>query len=307
MGWKVDALKIITQALEADGYHFQLTPGGFFAMQHLYMHVYLGDVRQTGKNHFLTSSIEEAPILKALDQLEMMGCGLTLLPVDANGLIDLKALEASIRTKTALLSFSAVNALTGVVQPVDEIVKICHAKGVKVHVNANDAIPTWGVSLKEWDVDYITFGKALFSKEAIREGMVDFAEVSALAEELTKIASKRETFAMESARLRSELEAELKRVFPDCQIIGSDVARVPHICAVAFPGLMNEALQYLLHRQNIVSSIGGGQYQTLSHMLNHPGAISFMLQDTVSEEEMRTFLNALVLSVRKLQKMSVML
>ena len=302
MGWKVDALKIVTQAVEGDGYHFQLTPGGFFAMQHLYMHVYLGDVRQTGKNHFLTSSIEEAPILKALDQLEMMGCGLTLLPVD-----DLKALDASIRSKTVLLSFSAVNALTGVVQPVAEIVKICHAKGVKVHVNVNDAIATWGVSLKEWDVDYLTFRKALFSKEAIREGIVDPEGLNALAQELTTIASKRETYAMESARLRSELEAELKRAIPECQIIGSDVARVPHILAVAFPGLMNEALQYLLHRQNIVSSIGGGEYQTLSHMLNHPGAISLRLKDTVSEEEMRNLLNALVTSVRKLQKMSVML
>ncbi len=307
MGWDVDALKIITQSVEGDGYHFQLTPGGFFAMQHLYMHVYLGDVRQTGKNHFLTSSNEEAPILKALDQLEMMGCGLTLLPVDTNGVIDLKALDASIRSKTALLSFSAVNALTGVVQPVAEIVKICHAKGVKVHVNANDAIVTWGVSLKEWEVDYLTFGKALFSKEAIREGIVDPEELNALAQELTTIASKRETYAMESARLRSELEEELKRAIPDSQIIGSEVARVPHICAVAFPGLMNEALQYLLHRQNIVSSIGGGEYQTLSHILNDAGAISLRLKDTVSEEEMRNLLNALVTSVRKLQKMSVML
>ena len=91
-----EALKTVMACLEGEGYRFQVTPGGFFAMQHLLMHFYFEEVRQTGKNHFLSCSIEEAPILKMLDRLEMMGCGVKLLPVDSSGRVDLKALQESI-------------------------------------------------------------------------------------------------------------------------------------------------------------------------------------------------------------------
>jgi cysteine desulfurase len=320
-----EALKTLSECVEAEGYHFLLTPGGFFAMQHLMMHVYLEEVRQTGRNHFLSSVIEEAPILKALDRMEMMGCGVKLLPVDIDGRIDLKALEESIRSKTSLISISAVSALTGVMQPIPEIVEICHAKGVKVHVNASHAIGTWGVSLKEWNVDYLTFDGdkigtsqgigALFSKESVKEGVMSAPALLELAGALKDVTGKQESFAMESARLRGEFEQELVRMFPDCKIIGQDAQRVPHIFAASFTGLMNEALLYSLYRQNIEASIGGGQFQTLTTILKQCGhadetslgAISFALSEGTTEDDLRTALEAIVIAVRKLKKMSVAL
>ncbi len=311
------ALKTIVECMDGDGYQFQVTPGGFFAMQHLLMHFYLEEVRQTGRNHFLSSVIEEAPILKALDRMEMMGCGVKLLPVDSNGRIDLKALEESIRAKTSLISISAVCAMTGVMQPVQEIIEICRAKGVKVHVNASHAVGTWGVSLKEWNADYLTFDGdkigtlpglgGLFSKESIKEGLF---EVIPLAEALKEAAAKQESFAMEAARLRAEFEAELLRAIPDCKIIGRDVERVPHIFAVSFPGLMNEALLHALYRQNIEASIGGGQFQTLTTILQQCGYSDEMALGSISfalgeNEDLARALDVIVASVRKLKKMSV--
>jgi cysteine desulfurase len=314
-----EALKLISKCLDAESYQFHVTPGGFHAMQHLLMHFYLEEVRQTGRNHFVSSVIEEAPILKALDRMEMMGCGVKLLPVDSNGRIDLRALEESIRSKTSLISISAVCAMTGVMQPIQEIVRICHAKAVKVHVNASHAIGTWGVSLKEWNVDYLTFDGdkigtpqgmgGLFSKESIKDSLFG---VIPLARALKEITEKQEAFAMESARLRAEFEQEIVRVVPDCQILGQEVERVPHIFALLFPKLMNEALLYDLYRQKIEASIGGGQFQTLTTILqkcgrNEEGAISFALHDAIQEDDLASVLDVLTSSVRKLKKMSAAL
>jgi cysteine desulfurase len=210
-------------------------------------------------------------------------------------------------------------------QPIPEIVEICHAKGVKVHVNASHAIGTWGVSLKEWNVDYLTFDGdkigtsqgigALFSKESVKEGVMSAPALLELAGALKDVTGKQESFAMESARLRGEFEQELVRMIPDCKIIGQDAQRVPHIFAASFTGLMNEALLYSLYRQNIEASIGGGQFQTLTTILKQCGhadetslgAISFALSEGTTEDDLRTALEAIVIAVRKLKKMSVAL
>ncbi len=316
------ALKELFKAVDGEGYHFQVTPGGFLGMQFLLMHFYLNEVRETGKNHFLSSVIEEAPILKGLDRMEMMGCGVKLVAVDHEGRIDLKALAEAIKTKTSLLSISAVNAMTGVMQPIPEIVEICHARGVKVHVNASHAMGTWGVSLKEWNVDYLSFDGdkigtpqglgGLFSKEVIKDGV---GGILPLFEAVKDVTARQESFAMEMAHLRSEFEEELVRAIPDAVIIGKDVMRVPHIFAVSFPGLMNEALLHSLYRQNIDASIGGGQFQTLTTILGQcgfdeevaTGAMSFALHEGIKQEELAKALNGIVTSVRKLKKMSVLL
>jgi cysteine sulfinate desulfinase/cysteine desulfurase-like protein len=104
-------------------------------------------------------------------------------------------------------------------------------------------------------------------------------------------------------------------MFPDCKIIGGEAQRVPHIFAVAFSGLMNEALLYSLYRQNIEASIGGGQFQTLTTILKQCGhtdetslgAISFALSEGTTEDDLRMALDAIVIAVRKLKKMSVAL
>lgn len=321
-----EALLFLNRLFEAeDRYYFQLTPGGNLAMQQLLFHFYLNEVRQTGKNHFLSSEIEDAPILKTLDRMEMLGCGVKLLPVDSCGRIDLKTLEQSLGPKTSLVSISAVCAMTGVIQPVQEIIQICRPKGVKVHVNATHAIGSWGVSLKEWDVDYLSWDGdklgtpsgigGLFSREQIRDGMTAPQALLHLVEALRQIAGRQEQFAMEMARLRYQFEDELLRAIPDAQIIAREAERAPHLFCVAFPGLMNEALLYLLYRQNIDASIGGGQFQTVTAILKKCGfadevaisGLSLALSHHLQEDDLAEALDRIVTNVRKLKKMSVAL
>jgi len=184
-------------------------------------------------------------------------------------------------------------------QPVEKIIEICHAKGVKVHVHATHAVGSWGVSLKEWNVDYLTFDLlpgigGLFSRETIREGIVNSEMMTQLAEKLKRLLKSQESFSMESARLRSEFENELMRAIPDCKIVGRELARVPHIFAACFPGVMNEALLFYLHLKGV---------EAVLH--RELGAVSFALSPETKEDDLAHALDAIVTSVRKLKKMSV--
>jgi cysteine desulfurase len=299
--------------------HFILTSGGPEAMLQLFTHFYLDEVRETGRNHILSLATEEAPILLSLSQLEQLGCMTKLLPVDEKGRCNLKALEEAIKTKTSLFSLSWVNALTGVVQPVQEIIQICHAKGVKVHLNASHAIGKIPFSFDELGADFVSFDGdkihtpqgigGLFQLKKPKESSHHVAALSALS---LAVEEELQHSFLEAARLRDSFEAELKYALPDTVALFQDADRLPHVSAVAFPGVMSEALLYALHRRQVYASLGGGQFQKLSAQLKSCGiadelchcAVSFALSHDTTEDDLAEALDNIVASVRQLSTLS---
>jgi cysteine desulfurase len=88
------------------------------------------------KRHIITSQTEHKCVLDLCRHLQEEGFGVTYLPVQSNGLIDLKALEAEIRPDTSIVSIMAVNNEIGVIQPMEEIGKLCRSKKVFFHTDA---------------------------------------------------------------------------------------------------------------------------------------------------------------------------
>ena len=88
-------------------------------------------------NHIITQVTEHKAVLDTCKKLEKMGFRVSYLPVMADGLIDLDDLRRAIVTegpeKTILVSIMFANNEIGVVQPIREIGKICHEKGVLFH------------------------------------------------------------------------------------------------------------------------------------------------------------------------------
>jgi cysteine desulfurase len=87
-------------------------------------------------NHIITQVTEHKAILDTCKRLEKYGYRVTYLPVKADGLIDLEDLKRAIDDKTILVSIMAANNEIGVLQPIREIGKICHEKGVIFHTDA---------------------------------------------------------------------------------------------------------------------------------------------------------------------------
>lgn len=63
----------------------------------------------------------------------------TCLPVDREGFVDPGALAAALTPRTALVSVMAANNEIGVLQPVEEIGRICRERGVLFHTDAAQA------------------------------------------------------------------------------------------------------------------------------------------------------------------------
>ena len=79
-----------------------------------------------GKAHLITTSIEHHAILHAAQHLEREGYAVSYIPVDAQGLVNVGALQAAIRPETALISVMLVNNEIGSIQPLAEIGRIAH-------------------------------------------------------------------------------------------------------------------------------------------------------------------------------------
>src|SRR5512140_718567 len=80
--------------------------------------------------------IEKDEVYRRWTEKLTAGARVTYLDVKKDGLVDLDQLRAAITDKTVLVSIMLANNEIGVVQPVEEIGKICREKGVLFHCDA---------------------------------------------------------------------------------------------------------------------------------------------------------------------------
>src|SRR6201981_132004 len=91
-------------------------------------------------NHIITAVTEHKAVLDTCKHLEKFGFRVTYLPVQKDGLIDLDDLKRSMDEKTILVTIMYANNEIGVIQPVVEIGKLCHERGVIFHTDATQAV-----------------------------------------------------------------------------------------------------------------------------------------------------------------------
>lgn len=77
----------------------------------------------------VTLETEHAAVLDTVDALRAEGREIEVLPVAADGLVDLDRLEAALRQPTAIVAAMMVHNEIGVVQPVAEIARLAHRAG----------------------------------------------------------------------------------------------------------------------------------------------------------------------------------
>ena len=104
-------------------------------------------------NHIITAVTEHKAVLDTCKRLEKYGYRVTYLPVQKDGLIDLEDLKRAIDDKTILVTIMFANNEIGVLQPVAEIGKICHEKGVIFHTDATQAIGKVPVDVIKQNID----------------------------------------------------------------------------------------------------------------------------------------------------------
>jgi cysteine desulfurase len=107
-------------------------------------------------NHIITQVTEHKAVLDTCKRLEKSGCKVTYLPVKADGLVDLEELKAAITDKTILVSIMFANNEIGVVQPIAEIGKLCHEKGIIFHTDGVQAVGKIPVDVQAMQIDVMS-------------------------------------------------------------------------------------------------------------------------------------------------------
>jgi cysteine desulfurase len=99
---------------------------------------------------------EHSSILDPCLYLERLGFTITRLPVDLAGLIDLEKLKTALRPDTVLVSIMAANNEIGVLQPLEEIGRICKAHDILFHSDAAQAIGKIPLDVQQMQLDLMS-------------------------------------------------------------------------------------------------------------------------------------------------------
>ncbi len=242
---------------------------------------------------------EHKAVLDAAHAIEHFGGSMVVLPVDADGLLDLDALDAALEEGVAVISVMWVNNETGVCQDLWEVAARAQRAGVLLHTDAVQALGKvpWRLPSPLPDLVSISGHKigapkgigALVVTDpstieplihgggqqgGLRPGTENVAGAVGLAVAVELAAHEQPTFAARASALRDRLEAAITTMDHAVQIHGSRATRAPHVTNVAFPG--TDAAGMLLHldQAGIACSAGSACASgavTPSHVLTAMG------------------------------------
>ena len=186
--------------------------------------------------------------------------GIKTLPVDALGRLDLADLEARLAEgRVALVALMLANNETGVIQPVSAAARLVRASGARLHVDAVQALGRIPIDVRALDCDSLALSGhklggpkgagALWLRDPTtltpllrgggqegrrRAGTENTIGIAGFGAAVT--AAMAEIPARLSA-LRLALEEGARAIAPDAVVIAEAAERLPHISAIALPGM----------------------------------------------------------------------
>jgi cysteine desulfurase len=107
-------------------------------------------------NHIITAATEHKAVLDTCKRLEKYGYKVTYLAVQRDGLVNLDELKAAMTDKTILVSIMYANNEIGVLQPVEEIGKLCRERGIVFHTDATQAVGKVPVDVNKQNIDVLS-------------------------------------------------------------------------------------------------------------------------------------------------------
>jgi len=106
-----------------------------------------------GRRHLIASAIEHEAVLNTMTALTRRGWRVTLLPVDATGLVSPDRLREAITEDTALVSVMHANNEIGTIQPIAELAAIAHEHGALFHTDAVQSAGKLALDVRALGVD----------------------------------------------------------------------------------------------------------------------------------------------------------
>ena len=219
-------------------------------------------------NHVVTVATEHPSVLDPCRALEREGrARLTVLPVNPDGRVDLKALKSALTGETALVSVMFANNEIGVLQPLAEIAALAHARGSLLHVDAAQAAGKVPIDVHKDGIDLLSLtahkmygpkgAGALFVRKrleigalvtggghehGLRAGTMNVPGIVGLGRACVICREEMPAEASRVGRLRDRLLAGLRARLDGLTVNGSLEHRLPNNLHVSFDGVDGESL-----------------------------------------------------------------
>jgi cysteine desulfurase len=292
-------------------------------------------------NHIITVPTEHKAVLDTCKHLEKSGFRVTYLPVLQSGLIDLDMLREAITDKTILVTVMYANNEIGVIQPIAEIGRLCHERGVLFHSDAVQAIGKVPVDVIRDNIDLMSItGHKLYGPKGVgalyvrrknprvqltaqmdggghergmRSGTLNVPGIVGLGEACALAGREMPTESVRLAALRDKLLHKLTSELDEVYVNGTMEHRLPGNLNISFAYVEGESL--LMGINDIAVSSGSAcTSATLepSYVLKALGAgdeiahssIRFGLGRFNTEEEVDYAGSKVVEVVKKLRELS---
>jgi cysteine desulfurase len=118
--------------------------------------------------HIIISAFEHPATMQTCEYLKRLGCRVTIVPVDRQGLVDPDAIRKSLERGTTLVSIMHSNNEVGTLQPIKEIAALTRERGVPLHTDAAQSLGKVSVNVNELGVDMLSLaGHKLYAPKGV--------------------------------------------------------------------------------------------------------------------------------------------
>lgn len=241
----------------------------------------IGTLQLLQPGHVAISAVEHPAVMQSVRFLQELGWDATLVSVDRQGVLDLDVLEAALRPDTRMVSVMLANNVVGTLQPVREVARLAHERGILVHTDAVQAFGSVPVDVDDLGVDLLAASShkiygpkgtgALYVRRGTKvkplihgggqergirsgtenvAGIVGFGAAAEIAERVMPEAGPR------LAALRDRLVAGVLDRVPDVELLGHPTCRLPGSACLSIAGVQGEPLVLQLDAFEIAASAG---------------------------------------------------
>ncbi len=293
-------------------------------------------------NHIITTSIEHHAVLHTCQWLEKQGFEVTYLPVDEVGRVRVEDVEKAITDKTILISIMAANNEIGTLEPIAEIGKLAHSKGILFHTDAVQAIGAIPIDVNAMNIDMLSMSGhkfhgpkgigVLYIRKGVRPdifmhggaqergqraGTENLAGIVGIGKAIELATQNLEANAARMSRLRDKLIDGILAEIPDVRLNGPREGRLPNNVNVSIRYIEGEAMLLRLDLAGIAGSSGSactsGSLDPshvllaigLPHEIAH-GSLRLSLGTDTTEADVDEVLRVLPGIVKDLRAMSVL-
>lgn len=292
-----------------------------------------------GKKHIVTSTFEHHAILHTADALKKEGFEISYVKVNSDGVIKPEDVAALIREDTAIVSIMYANNEIGTIQPIAEIGKLCHEKGILFHTDAVQAVGNVEIDVKAQNIDMLSLsGHKLHAQKGIgalyvrsgikltplidggaqergwRAGTENVAAIVGLGAAIEEASDGIAERNARVSKLRGRLIEEILKL-PRTRLNGDAEKRLPGNVNISFEGIEGESLLLMLDMKGVAASSGSactsGSLDPshvllaigLPHEVAH-GSLRLTVNEYNTDEDLDYILEILPPIVERLREMS---